>query len=164
MTIETNKSLIHLTVWIAVIYGLAAIAGYGSLTAPEVYKSFTRPTWAPPGSIFGPVWATLYTMIAISGWLVWPKNKITKTKATFALFVAQMLANVLWSWFFFAWQSGLFAFLNILLLVILLLSTITAFWRLNARVAALLLVPYLIWVSFAAYLNFTIWQMNPTLL
>lgn len=164
MSLVSKHSLISLAIWFAGIYLLAAIAGFGSITAPEVYASFSLPSWAPPASIFGPVWGVLYTMIAISGWLVWRENEIGRNPLTFTLFTLQMLANVLWSWLFFAWQSGLFAFLNILALVVLLIALILAVWRLNAILAALLLVPYLVWVGFAACLNFTIWQMNPTLL
>lgn len=160
----SKQSLISLTIWLAAIYSLAAIAGFGSMTAPEVYASFSLPSWAPPASAFGPAWGVLYTMIAISGWLVWRDRTIREAGITFALFGTQMLANVLWSWFFFAWQSGLLAFLNILSLVVLLLATIIAIWRLNEIVAAMLLLPYLIWVCFAACLNFAVWQMNPNLL
>jgi benzodiazapine receptor len=164
MNFENRQSYIHLALWIAGIYLLAAIAGIGSLTAPEAYLSFTKPSWAPPASIFGPVWSALYTMIAISGWLVWRTFGFDQARVAFMLFFAQIFTNVLWSWFFFSWQSGFYALLNITLMLVLLIATLTAFWRLKAFLAAGLLVPYLVWISFAAYLNFSIWKLNPTLL
>jgi tryptophan-rich sensory protein len=79
------------------------------------------------------------------------------------LFLLQLALNGLWSWLFFAWQMGGAAFADILVLCVLIAATITAFWRVS-RLAALLLVPYLGWVSFAAVLNFTVWRLNPGLL
>ena len=75
----------------------------------------------------------------------------------------QLMANALWSWLFFAWHLGALAFAEVLLLWLLITATIAAFWRLH-RVAALLLAPYLAWVTFAAALNFTLWRLNPSLL
>jgi tryptophan-rich sensory protein len=79
------------------------------------------------------------------------------------VFVAQLIANALWSWLFFAWQQGALAFVEVLLLWGLIVATVVAFWRLNV-LAAVLLLPYLAWVTFAAALTFAVWQLNPDVL
>ncbi len=164
MDLDKKHSLAGLFFWLIGIFFLAGLAGIGSINAPDIYPSFLRPSWAPPAAIFGPVWTVLYAMMAVSGWAVWREYGFQRARLAFCLFFTQLLANVLWSWFFFAWQSGVLAFLDIVILLVLLLATITAFWRLQVRLAVLLLLPYLLWVGFAVYLNFTIWQLNPNLL
>ncbi len=163
MGMQRTQSIVTLFGWTVAIYALAAIAGLGSASAPEVYATFNKPNWAPPASLFGPAWGLLYTMIAIAGWLVWRDHRFTGAKIAFTIFAGQLILNVLWSWVFFAWQSGMLAFLNISLLMLMISANILAFWRLKP-VAALLLLPYLLWVIFAACLNYSIWQMNPSLL
>jgi tryptophan-rich sensory protein len=79
------------------------------------------------------------------------------------LFLVQLALNALWSWFFFAWHLGAIAFVNILLLWVLIVATLVSFWRVSVAAGALL-IPYLLWVSFAAVLNFAIWQLNPQIL
>ncbi|MGD8265413.1 MAG: tryptophan-rich sensory protein, partial [Chromatiales bacterium] len=78
-------------------------------------------------------------------------------------FLTQLAFNALWSWLFFAWRLGGPAFADILLLWVLILATLVAFWRAE-RLAGILLLPYLLWVSFAAFLNYAVWQLNPALL
>ncbi len=149
--------------WLLLVYVLAAIAAVGSSQAPQIYAQFTLPTWAPPASVFGPVWSLLYTMMAVSAWLVWRDHGLGGAASWFLLFFVQLVTNVFWSWFFFACLSGLYAFVNILTLIALLLATIYLGWRMN-KLAALLLVPYLLWVLFATALNYSVWQLNPHIL
>jgi tryptophan-rich sensory protein len=98
--------------------------------------------------------------MGISAWLVWREHGFRGAGVALKLFAAQLLANALWSWLFFAWQQGAVAFVEICVLWLLIAATMVAFWRLH-RVAALLLAPYLAWVSFAAALNFALWRLNP---
>ncbi len=159
-----TQNILTLIAWTTAIYLLAAIAGIGSANAPEIYPIFDKPDWAPPAQIFGPAWGLLYTLIAVAGWLVWRKHRFNATSLAFSLYAGQLIVNVLWSWLFFAWQDGLLAFVNIVVLVGLIIANMMAFWRLGSTSAALLMAPYLLWVIFAACLNFSIWQMNPTIL
>ncbi len=149
--------------WIIVVYAMAGLAAVGSIDAPQVYAEFNLASWAPPATVFGPVWTLLYTLMAFSAWLVWRDHGFTSAKNWFLLFFLQLVTNVFWSWFFFAWLSGFYALVNILTLVVLLAATILLTWRLN-RLASVLLVPYFCWVAFAAALNFSVWQMNPDIL
>jgi len=99
--------------------------------------------------------------MGIAAWLVWRKSKATQP--ALRLFVGQLAANALWSWLFFAWHQGALAFIDVLLLLVLIAATIVSFWRLN-RIAAVLLVPYLLWVGFASVLTWAVWRANPGVL
>lgn len=149
--------------WLAICFIAAAIGAAASVQAGPFYLSLSRPEWAPPASVFGPVWTMLYTLMAIAAWLVWREGGYGNARAALNLFLAQLAINALWSWLFFAWHLGGAAFVDILVLLALLVATLFAFWRIRPLAAALL-VPYLLWVSFAAVLNYTVWQMNPSVL
>jgi translocator protein len=98
--------------------------------------------------------------MGVSAWLVWRKHRLSGATKALGLFTAQLFANALWSWLFFAWRLGALAMVEIVILWLLIVSTIVLFWRLHQAAAALLL-PYLAWVSFAAALNFSLWWLNP---
>jgi tryptophan-rich sensory protein len=101
--------------------------------------------------------------MAIAAWLAWRSAGLPAARLAAGLFAMQLLANALWSWLFFAWRLGAAAFAEVLLLWLLILATAVAFWRIS-RLAALLLAPYLAWVSFAAALTWAVWRANPHLL
>jgi translocator protein len=101
--------------------------------------------------------------MGISAWLVWRKHRFHAAATALALFGAQLLVNALWTWLFFAWRLGALAFFEILVLWLLIAATMRCFWPLH-RIAALLLLPYLAWVSFAAALNLALWRLNPSVL
>ena len=149
--------------WLALSYITAAIGAIASVDAPAFYGELAQPSWAPPAWLFGPVWTALFTLMGIAAWLVWRAAPLEATRWTLGLFVVQLVFNALWSWLFFAWNFGGWAFAELLLLWALIAATIGAFWRFS-RLAALLLVPYLGWVSFAGALNFWLWRANPGLL
>jgi tryptophan-rich sensory protein len=143
-----------------------AAAGLGAVASAEAgtfYAMLVRPGWAPPGWLFAPVWTLLYALMAVAAWLVWRAHGFAAALPALAVFVAQLIANALWSWLFFAWQQGALAFVEVLLLWGLIVATVVAFWRLNV-LAAVLLLPYLAWVTFAAALTFAVWQRNPDVL
>ena len=138
--------------------GLGAIA---SVDAASFYAQLSRPPWAPPAWVFAPVWSTLYALMGIAAWLVWRSGG--DNKLALRLFGAQLFSNALWSWLFFAWHSGALAAGDVLVLLALIAATVAAFWRAN-RLAALLLLPYFVWVSFASVLTWAVWKSNPGLL
>ncbi len=134
----------------------AAIGGLGVAGVAGEYNSIRQPAWAPPSWLFGPVWTVLYAMIAVAGWLVWQRVGFT---LPLWLYTAQLVLNAIWTPLFFgAGQYGL-AFADIALLWLLVGGTIVAFWRIR-RGAALLLLPYWVWVTYASALNLAIWQLN----
>lgn len=137
------------------------MAGFlGSLaTTPAIptwYASLNKPSFNPPNWIFAPVWTTLFLLMGISLFIILNQKKNKKAKA---IFFIQLGLNTLWSFLFFGLQSPLLAFLEILILWTAILLTIIQAYKLQ-KWAGILLIPYLLWVSFAAFLNFTIWRIN----
>ena len=149
--------------WLLASVVTGGVGGYASINAAGFYGQLAQPSWAPPAWLFGPVWSVLFLFMAVSAWLVWREHGLRAAGPALKLYVAQLVANALWTWLFFAWRQGALALTEIALLWLLIAGTILAFWPLH-RLAALLLVPYLAWVSFAAFLNFTLWQLNPAVL
>lgn len=150
--------------WLALCGATGGIGALASVNARTFYANLVRPEWAPPGWVFGPVWSALFLAMAIAAWLVWRSPRPSKARSTaLMLFVIQLVANALWSWLFFAWHLGGLAFADVLLLWLLIASTLVAFSRVKPA-AALLLVPYLAWVTFASVLNFTVWRLNSSVL
>ncbi|MGX4652535.1 TspO/MBR family protein [Micromonospora sp. SCSIO 07396] len=134
----------------------AAIGGLGVSGTRDEYASLQQPDWAPPGWLFGPVWTVLYALIAVAGWLVW--RRVGFGPALWA-WTVQLVLNAVWTPLFFgAGRYGL-AFAEIVLMWLAIAVTVAAFWRIS-RPAAALLLPYWAWVTFAAALNFAIWQLN----
>ena len=149
--------------WLGASYLTSAVGAVASINAATFYAEVVRPDWAPPGWLFGPVWITLYTLMGIAAWLVWREAGFRAARTALTLFLVQLVLNAAWSWFFFSWRLGLAAFVDIIILWIMIAAMLVAFWR-KSRAAGALIVPYLLWVSFAAVLNFTVWQLNPQLL
>lgn len=157
------KSVLGLLAWFAILAAAATLASFASLGAPVFYRALTRPDWAPPAWLFGPVWSVLYAMMAVAAWLVWRDAASRHVRTALTLFMVQLALNVLWSWLFFAWHLGAWSVIDIAFLWCAIVATIYAFWRVRPLAGALLL-PYLAWVKFAAALNFTVWRLNPALL
>lgn len=164
MVLKTSQQqIIGLVFWLVLCFVASAIGAIASIQAQSFYGSLVQPSWAPPAWLFGPVWTALYTMMAISAWMIWRYGGFAPNRKALSLFVIQLALNSLWSWLFFAWLQGMLSFINIVFLWVFILLTLIAFWRKNTW-AGLLLVPYIIWVSFASALNFAMWQLNPTVL
>ena len=157
------KQGLGLAGWLLASFAAAGMGGLASVNAAGFYGDLVRPPWAPPAWLFGPVWSVLFLLMGVAAWLVWRDHGFRGAGAALKLYLAQLLANALWSWLFFAWRQGAFAFAEVVVLWLLIAATIFSFWRLN-RLAALLLVPYLAWVSFAAALNFVLRRLNPAVL
>lgn len=141
---------------------LAGIIGsvFTVSSIPIWYASLIRPGFSPPNWIFGPVWTTLYALMGIAAFLVWRKGLPNKdVKVALGLFLGQLVLNSLWSIIFFGLQNPGAALVEIIFLWLAIVATIVAFARIS-KLAAWLLVPYILWVSFAAYLNYSIWLLN----
>lgn len=149
--------------WFIVSFAASTVGAVASIQAKSFYGQLVQPEWAPPSYVFGPVWTVLYALMAIAAWLVWRSGGLHTNRAALSLFMVQLALNALWSWLFFAWQRGALAFVDIVLLWILIVVTLVLFWRVRP-VAGALLIPYLLWVSFAAALNYSLWQLNPQIL
>lgn len=160
---DRHKQVLGLLAWLAVTFSAAAIGSAASINAQSFYAQLVKPAWAPPGYLFGPVWAVLYSLMGLAAWLVWRAGGLRAAGTALGLYLAQLVLNALWSWLFFIWNLGLLSFLEILLLSALILATTIAFWRIRPLAGALL-VPYLLWVLFAALLNASLWRLNPHLL
>lgn len=157
------RQALGLVLALAITFLAAAAGGIASVDAGAFYEQLTRPGWAPPGWVFGPVWTVLYTLMAVAVWLVWRAAGSQRAAVPALLFVAQLAANALWSWLFFAWRLGGWAFAEVVVLWVLVAATLAGFWRVQ-RLAAVLMLPYLAWVGFAAVLTFAVWRANPKLL
>lgn len=163
MTLPKTQQVLGLVGWLLLSFVAAAIGSAASIRAGDFYAQLVRPEWAPPASVFGPVWTVLYALMGIAAWLVWRIDGFRGARTALTLFLVQLAVNALWSWLFFAWHLGALSFVDIVLLWALIVATLIAFWRISPLASALLL-PYLLWVSFASVLNFYMWQLNPQLL
>jgi translocator protein len=143
--------------WVMLCFATAVPAAWWP--PGEWYLALNKPSWHPPAWVFGPVWSTLYVLMAVSAWLVWREGGFARQGRPLTLFLVQLVLNAAWSPLFFGLQRPGVAFVEIIILWLAIAATIVAFRRVH-RVAAWLLVPYLAWVSFAAFLNGTLWRLN----
>ena len=158
-----RAQILGLAGWLIVSFIAAGMGAAASVQAGPFYAQLVRPDWAPPAWVFGPVWTALYVLMGVAAWLVWRAGGFRAARSALTLFLVQLAANALWSWLFFAWHRGALAFADVLLLWVLIVATLIAFWRIMPLAGALLL-PYLLWVSFASALNYSVWQLNPQVL
>jgi translocator protein len=153
--------------FVLITLGVIAMAGIGtlaSLSAKEFYAVLAKPAWAPPAGVFGPVWTLLYLLMAIAACMVWrARGSFRAAALPLGVFAAQLVLNALWSWLFFRWHRGALAVVEVSLLWLLILATVLQFWQVK-KLAGALLIPYLLWVSFATALTAAVWRLNPTFL
>ena len=127
---------------------------------PTWYASLNKPSFNPPNWIFGPVWTILYATLGLSAYLIWKKGWVNKdVKITLGIFALQFIVNLKWTFLFFGLHSTLLGLIAIAILWVLIVLTIIKFYQLS-KPAGLLMIPYLLWVSFATLLNFYIWKLN----
>ena len=152
---------IKLTVSITICLIAGFLGSFFTIPAiPTWYATLAKPSFAPPNWLFFPVWTTLFVMMGISLYLVWRKGlEGQQIKKALVIFAVQLILNVLWSAAFFGLRSPLSGLIEISILWISIAFTIMIFMKIS-RIAGLLLIPYIIWVSFAAILNFMIWRLN----
>jgi translocator protein len=155
--IRALSSLAGLAGWLTLSFAAAAV---GSLFSPgDWYAGLTKPAWNPPNWLFAPVWSVLYATMGVAAWLVWKCERVRPRNSALACFLLQLALNALWSPLFFGWRNPGLAFAEIILLWLAVTGTVVLFFRVH-RFAGLMLVPYLVWITFAAALNFAIWQLN----
>jgi tryptophan-rich sensory protein len=145
---------VKLAMFIAVVAAVALTAG--QFMPGAWYAGLAKPVWTPPNWLFGPVWSVLYLMIAVAGWLVWESEAAPSARW---LWVAQLALNGIWSPVMFGLNNITLALIVIVLMWVSIAAFVGATWR-HVRTAALLFVPYLVWVSYATALNFAIWRLN----
>ena len=154
-----QRSSVGLIGWLLASLATGAVGALATRHAREFYAGLVKPAWAPPGWLFGPVWTTLYLMMGVAAWLVWRQAGWSGATVALSLFLGQLVANALWSWLFFAWRRGGLAFAEVIFLAGLIVATALAFARVRP-LAAVLLLPYLAWVTFATALTHALWRAN----
>ena len=154
-----GRDVAGLAVSLLACFAVAALGTYFSMLGlARWYGTLRKPAWTPPNAIFGPVWTTLYVAMAVAAWLAWRTRPAGAGRAL-AWFGLQLAFNLAWSGLFFGLRAPGPAFLDITLLWLAILATLASFWRID-RGAGALMVPYLLWVTFAAGLNLAIWRLN----
>ena len=127
---------------------------------PTWFATLKKPSFSPPNWLFGPVWTALFILMGVSLFLIWRKGlNYPSVKIALIIFGIQLLLNILWSFLFFAQRAPLAGFIEIIILWVLILMTILTFYPIS-KTAAILLLPYILWVSFASILNFSLWRLN----
>jgi len=148
---------------VVVVVVTFAAAGIGSVftsgSVSQWYPALEKPSWTPPGWLFGPVWTALYTLMAVAAWVVWRKEGWAGARAALVLYAVQLALNAAWSPLFFGLRMPGVAFAELVVLWLAIIAMAVAFWK-KSLVAGALLVPYALWTTFAAALNLAIWRMN----
>ena len=138
---------------------IGAIGAIWTSSDSSWYKGINKPSFNPPSWIFGPVWTLLFTLMGVSLYLVWTSSNSNIKLIALIFFVIQFFFNVAWSYFFFGLGNPLYSFIEILFLLVLIFLTAFYFFKVN-KIAGYLLIPYFLWVSFAAFLNYSILRLN----
>ncbi|MFC1947768.1 TspO/MBR family protein [Chloroflexota bacterium] len=156
-----GSTIVKLIICIVACFAAAGFGGiFTSKAIPDWYRGLKKPRYTPPNWVFGPVWTILYILMAISVFLVWQQGlSAPGVSIAFTLFWIQLTANALWSYVFFARRSIIGGIINIIILWLLILATIITSFPVST-IAGILLVPYILWVSIATYLNIGIWMLN----
>lgn len=154
-------SLLSLCLSIALTLAVGAIGGLATAHSVDTwYAGLNKPSFNPPNWLFGPVWTTLYVLMGVAAWRIYLTPGGRARQAALWLYIVQLALNLGWSLIFFGLRAPLAALVELAVLLAVIVATGIAFWRVQ-RIAALLLLPYLVWSSFAFALNFEIWRLNP---
>jgi tryptophan-rich sensory protein len=155
-----GKNILALVLSIAIAEGVGALSAYLGMPGMETYESLIKPAFAPPSWVFGVVWPILYLLMGLAAYRVWISGKEGKsTSKALTLYFIQLALNFLWTIIFFRWRLIGLAFFELMLLLIFILLTTFEFFRID-KLAGILMLPYILWVSFAGVLNFTFWMLN----
>ncbi len=156
------KNSLKLVIAVAIPNVVGVLAGLVTVSAVgDWYLTIAKPSWTPPSWVFAPVWTILYTLMGAAAYLVWKDCKgQTDAKKGLIWFDVQLVLNFFWSLAFFGLKSPGLAFVVIIALWVAIVVTTGIFWEMKKKLATLLMVPYLLWVTFAAGLNAQIWFMN----
>jgi tryptophan-rich sensory protein len=146
-----------LLLWVALSFAAGVV---GSRFPPgDWYTRLAKPAFNPPAWVFSPVWTLLYLAMGIAAWLVWRERRAARVAPALALFVVQLILNAAWSWLFFDLHWIGWALVDLGVLWLAVGATLRAFWKCRP-LAGLLMLPYFLWVGFAALLNFEFWRLN----
>jgi len=155
-----KKSILPLLISILIVFSFGFIGSFFTTSSITNWYAFiNKPLFSPPNWIFAPVWTLLYILMGISAFLIWKKRDNLKTKQAFIFYGIQLILNALWSIIFFGMHNPGLALLEIIILWLFILITLIKFYKIN-KIAGLLFIPYLLWVSFASILNYAIWMLN----
>jgi benzodiazapine receptor len=157
---SVTRQVVGLVVAIGACFAVAALGS--AMTIPSIgtwYATLSKPSWNPPNWIFGPVWSALYLVMAVAAWMVWRKSGLSAALGPLALFALQLALNCAWSGLFFALHKPWLAFADIAVLWLAIVATMISFARVSLF-GSVLLAPYLLWVTYAGILNFTVAKMN----
>ena len=147
---------------ISIVIALAAggIGGFATATSVTTwYAGLNKPAFNPPNAVFGPVWTTLYVLMALAAWRVWRGADGAVRRRALTIYAVQLVLNLAWSLIFFGLRQPGLAFIEVVALLASVLACAVAFWRID-RLAGTMMIPYAAWVSFASALNFAIWRLN----
>jgi translocator protein len=157
VTVSRTRDVLGLTGFVVLCFGVSVLGAMATASGlGEWYPALRKPAWNPPAWVFGPVWTLLYPMVAVAGWLAWRGGR---ARGGVLLYLLQLALNAAWPWLFFFERRPDLALACIVALWVAVLATVGAFWRVS-RGAAVLLLPYLAWLGFAAFLNHAIWRLN----
>jgi len=156
-----SVNIIRLVVSIAICEGAGVLGSlFTTPSVPTWLASLNKPSFNPPNWIFGPVWTFLFFLMGVALYIVWSRGLATRgVKTALLIFGIQLFLNILWSVLFFGLHLPFAAFIEIIFLWLAILASIVTFYRVSAT-ASLLLIPYILWVSFASVLNFYLWRLN----
>lgn len=147
--------------WLLLCFTIALISSIvAAHSIPTWYAALAKPPLNPPNQVFGPVWTVLYALMAVAAWIVWKTRPSPCRRSGLRAFGVQLYMNLLWSWLFFGQHNLGWALTDLVVLWATIAYLIYTFRKMS-HTAAWLLVPYLAWVTFAAYLNWAIWRLNP---
>jgi translocator protein len=153
------RQIAGLVVSLLIVFGIATLGGFlTNLSVDAWYPALAKPSWTPSGAMIGTVWTFLYTLMGSAAWIIWRGDGVGRQRPL-TIYAVQLLLNAGWSALFFGLRSPGLALVEIGILWVAILATAASFWKVS-KLAAALMVPYLIWVSFAWVLNAMIWRMN----
>jgi tryptophan-rich sensory protein len=157
VSVSRRRDILGLAAFVVLCFGVSLLGGRATLPAlAHWYPELAKPAWTPPPWVFGPVWTLVYPMLAVAGWLAWREGR---SHRAVLIYMLQLALNAAWPWIFFGERRIGWALVCVVVMWLAILGTLAAFWRVS-RTAAILLVPYLGWVAFAAALNAALWWMN----
>lgn len=160
LKVDGKRSIPAFFISVLIAEGVGLLSGYLGMSNLENYKNFIMPSFSPPGWVFIVVWPVLYLLMAAAAYRVWLRGrKGEDVTRALVLYFIQLVLNFLWTIIFFRFRLIGLAFLELLLLLIFIMLTTFEFFRLD-KISGFLMVPYILWVSFAAVLNYTTWMLN----
>jgi len=160
--LKRSRDLLGLSAFIILCLAVSGVGGAITVTSVDNwYQALEKPPFNPPDWVFAPVWTALYILMGIAAWRVWRLRSFKATRAAFAVFGVQLCLNLAWSFLFFGLQRIDLALVEIIILLCAITTNTIMFWRAE-RLAGLLFVPYITWVTYATILNASLWLLNET--